>query len=548
MPLRRPTDGLLTAPVCRFLAVVIILGGVFLRWWYLTSPTCPLDLAADEAHYWQWSQHLDWSYYSKGPLVAWLIRLGTALLGPWAETHTGSLMPAIRFPAVVCGALLLLGLYTLTKQVFRREDYALVIVAGFATAPVVAVGSALMTIDAPYTCLWTWSLVATHHALFGRAFWAWPVAGLLVGLGILAKYTMALFLPSLFLFLLFTRGFRQELRRPGFWSLLAGAAVVGALPIVIWNAQHDWVTFWHVGSLAGIFGTGEEKRWHLLGPLAYIGGQMAILLVGWFVLWVLALVAHRPGVETDPQRLYLWWLSVPVFSLFLLFSLRTGGGELNWPVTAYLSGLVLVIGWLPEAWARGGVLGRWLGSLTIGTCLVLGLGLTLAMHHTERFYTALSLLVGQPSQDQPTPLRRIDPSCRLRGWRALAQEVDRIVAELRAEGLDPVIVGANWSLPGELGVYCQGHPPTYSIGPICGDRHSQYDFWPGPFTDPTPFLGRPFVCVGLCGPTDSFKESFTAVESRIFTFQQDGHPVSLWGITVLRGFKGFPSPGGIPYF
>ena len=32
---------------------------------------CPLDLAPDEAHYWDWSRHLDWSYYSKGPLVAW---------------------------------------------------------------------------------------------------------------------------------------------------------------------------------------------------------------------------------------------------------------------------------------------------------------------------------------------------------------------------------------------------------------------------------------------------------------------------------------------
>src|SRR6476469_5270700 len=68
---------------------------------------CPLDLAPDEAHYWEWSRQLDWSYYSKGPLVAWIIRGSCELIGPWSEAHTGSLMFAVRLPAVICGTLLL---------------------------------------------------------------------------------------------------------------------------------------------------------------------------------------------------------------------------------------------------------------------------------------------------------------------------------------------------------------------------------------------------------------------------------------------------------
>jgi hypothetical protein len=536
-------DGLLAAPVCRVLAIVLILGAALLRWWYLTGPACPLDLAPDEAHYWQWSRHLDWSYYSKGPLVAWLIRAGTELLGPWAELHTGSLMPAIRFPAVVCGALLLLGLYVLTRQVFGRDDLALITVVGFATAPVVAVGSAIMTIDAPYTCLWTWTLVAVHHALFAGARWAWPVAGLLIALGILAKYTMVLFVPSLMLFLFFTPGYRKELTGRGFWSLV-GCAALGALPILIWNAQHDWVTFHHLFRLAGLSSMPgvAEKKWHLDGPLMYLAGQVLLLMGGWFVLWVIALWDQRPGVEFDPQRLYLWWLSLPMFVVFLVFSLRTGGGELNWPVTAYLSGLVLVVGWLPEVWARAGAVRRTITAITVALCLVLGVGLTLVMHHSETVYPTLASVVGPATAQNPTPLRRLDPTCRLRGWRELASVVDGIVEDLRAEGLDPVVVGTNWSLPGELGVYCTGHPETYSVGPICNDRHSQYDFWPGPMSDPKLFLGRPFVCVGI--PTDEMMACFEMVEpSILFTHRQDGYPVGLWGITVLRGFKGFPAVG-----
>src|SRR5262249_25418158 len=53
----------------RILAGLLILGSAGLHVSYL-SGNCPLDLGQDEAHYWDWSRHLDWSYYSKGPLVA----------------------------------------------------------------------------------------------------------------------------------------------------------------------------------------------------------------------------------------------------------------------------------------------------------------------------------------------------------------------------------------------------------------------------------------------------------------------------------------------
>src|SRR5437879_7811477 len=93
----------------RLLAALLIVGAAGLHVAYLVPP-CPLDLAPDEAHYWDWSRHLDWSYYSKGPLVAYLIRAGCAALG---DTALG-----VRAPAVVCGSLLLLSLYVLTAQVF----------------------------------------------------------------------------------------------------------------------------------------------------------------------------------------------------------------------------------------------------------------------------------------------------------------------------------------------------------------------------------------------------------------------------------------------
>jgi 4-amino-4-deoxy-L-arabinose transferase-like glycosyltransferase len=198
-----PLHGCNPGPVWRWhlLAAVLILGSSALHLAYLTHD-CPLDLAPDEAHYWDWSRHLDWSYYSKGPLVALLIRGSCELFGGWSESVCGSPMVAIRLPAVVCGALLLASLYVLTAQALRSEKLAAGVVALALTLPPVAAGASLMTIDSPYTACWGWALVAGHRAAVRGSPWAWPVAGLFVGIGILAKYTMALWLPSMALFLL----------------------------------------------------------------------------------------------------------------------------------------------------------------------------------------------------------------------------------------------------------------------------------------------------------------------------------------------------------
>src|SRR3981081_4590877 len=113
----------------RSLAAFMILLSAGLHIGYLASDSA-LDLAPDEAHYWDWSRHLDWSYYSKGPLVAYLIRGGCELIGPWVSQAGWSPAFAVRAPAVVCGSLLLVSVYVLTVQAYRREGLALAVVAG----------------------------------------------------------------------------------------------------------------------------------------------------------------------------------------------------------------------------------------------------------------------------------------------------------------------------------------------------------------------------------------------------------------------------------
>jgi hypothetical protein len=235
-----------------------------------------------------------------------------------------------------------------------------------------------------------------------------------------------------------------------------------------------------------------------------------------------------------------------MFVVFLAFSVKTGGGEINWPVTAYLSGLVLTAYWLthqlqsPVAWYRR----MTYATLTL-TCAV-GLTLTVFMHRTEYLYPLLAQLTGEPTSRNALPLRKVDPSCRLRGWHYLGEEVDRLREQVRVqEGVEPNLAGGLWNLPGELGFYCQGHPQAYSIGLALGDRHSQYDLWHNPLDDAGSFTGRTFIVVGGNGRV--LAKAFDRVEvANRFQFRVGPYPVAEWFVHVCHGFKGFPPPPSQP--
>jgi 4-amino-4-deoxy-L-arabinose transferase-like glycosyltransferase len=525
-----------------FLVAGVLLGLTAFRLIYLAI-WCPLDLAPDEAHYWDWSRNLDWSYYSKGPLVAWVIRGSCELFGPLSIQLTGTEVLAVRLPAVLCGSLLLWSLYLLTVLSYGRRDWGFLVVVVGATWPATTAASLIMTIDSPFLCCWGWSLVFGYFALVRERSWAWIPAGLCIALGILAKYTMALWLFSAGLFLLFTPTHRRMLMRPGFWimSLVAG---LSALPILYWNWQNDWVTFRHVATQAGVEGkAGGGVRW--LGPLEFLSGQFGLLMGYWFVAWVAALLVHRPTRELRPEIRYMWWMSLPTVGLFTLVSFKAGT-QINWPVAAYLSGMILALGWIMKQVSDPSPGYRRLARFGCAAIVLLGLCCTVIVHDTRLAHPMLAKIVGPPSEQNPFPLRKVDPTCRLRGWNYLASQVDQIRQVIEAnEGGSVEIAGLNWMLPGQLGFYCQGHPTVYSLGLAMGDRHSQYDLWrPNPLADAQAFQGKTFLFVGVGIPP--LKDAFASVDApRRIEFVENGNPIAAWSVWVCRGFKGFPSSSGV---
>ncbi|HEX4611914.1 MAG TPA: glycosyltransferase family 39 protein, partial [Urbifossiella sp.] len=464
---------------------------------------------------------LDWSYYSKGPLVAWLIRGSCELFGtsPFA----------VRVPAVLSSGAFLTAVFVLTRDTLRDGRAAVTVVAAVMSLPPVTVSAVLMTIDPPFLACWAWALVGVMRAVGRGSPGGWVLAGVCSAFGVLAKYPMLLLPAAVCGFLLVRR--RDEFRRPGVWAFL-GLTLLGLLPILLWNAAHDWVSVRHAFGQSGI-GDGVKPRpvrW--LNPLGFVGTQAALLLGAGLVAFLAAGWTFRR--TRDPRLALLWWVSVPVWGVFLAASLRNPG-QPNWPIAAYVGGLVLAAAWVRDRWPHRGL--RAAGVVTA----VLGLALSVGLRFPGPWLPVLVWLTGEPTKANPTPIRRLDATARLRGWQTLAAELDRVRDRVEREtGVEPVLAGMLWTMPGELSFYCRGRPEVYTLGPALEDRHSQYDLWrPNPVADAQEFRGRSFVYVGEAIPAAD--RIFDRMEPPLRVVHSErGVPVSVWTVWVGHGFRGFP--------
>jgi len=193
-----------------------------------------LDLRTDEAYYWTWSKESALSFLDHPPGIAWSIRFGTAIFG---DTLIG-----VRFGGIVAMLLTQLLLADIVRRV--THDARAVMFAVLLPEAALYYGL-LMAKVAPDTAMipcavaMLWSLVRLSESDDPR--W-WLAAGLFAGLALLSKFTAIMLLPAVAAFVLVPDWRRRWLLSPWPW-LAALLAVIVFLPVLIWNAQHDWASF-----------------------------------------------------------------------------------------------------------------------------------------------------------------------------------------------------------------------------------------------------------------------------------------------------------------
>jgi len=445
-----------------FWAGVIIAATTLVRLWFVACGQ--LDLVQDEAQYWDWTRRLQLSYYSKGPLIAYLIALWTKIFG---NTELG-----VRFGAIAGSAMAQAVMYLGVGVLFDRRRAALWLLVIANTMPLFMASGFLMTTDNPLMLCWMTGLFSLYAAASGRwGIWPYVVFAACLALGILAKYMMLAMLVTGVLYALALA--RKKLLPRGFWPglVLASVAglVLGMLPIVVWNAQNAWVGFLHVSHLSGVAGERAQALIRFDRFPEYIASQIGIVSPWWLAFMLVG--AWRAGraclartgevMGLGPRRACLlaagFW---PLWGFFLLWSFHTEVYA-NWPAMSYAAGLVLAaLAWDSFYHGHGRSFGRKLRNLWPALGLALFLGL-----HFQGFL--------------PLPENiKVNPLIRLKGWDDLGRKVGRLQ---KNEFDDPdrvFVFSGTYDMTAELAFYTPGQPRTYCV--YTGRRLSQYDLWPGP--------------------------------------------------------------------
>jgi 4-amino-4-deoxy-L-arabinose transferase-like glycosyltransferase len=274
-------------------------------------------LAFDEAYYWQWSKNLAWGYYDHPPLIAFIIRAGTAIFG---DTSLG-----VRFVPLLLSILATIAVWRAGAILLGSEHAGALSALIFNAMPMIGVEMLVATPDAPQIAaaavlLYTLAKLAKT----GNGAW-WIAAGAAAGLGLLSKYT-ALFLGLGMLFWLIAVP-SQRRWLLSFWPYLGGVvALLMFLPVILWNAEHEWISF---RLQFGRVGSGGFTL-RYLGE--FLAGQIGLASPFIAILGVAGLVsiARSPG----SNRALIAALAVPALAFFVWQSLR-GRVQGNWPSFLY---------------------------------------------------------------------------------------------------------------------------------------------------------------------------------------------------------------------
>ena len=423
----------------------ILLGLLILRSGFLLVSN--IGLVGDESYYWDWSRHPDWCYFSKPPMVAWLIGSSTWLLGD----HVASL----RLPAVLSGTVFLWFFHATAKACYGPRAAAFALLLILAT-PANVLANLIMTIDPPLYCFWMMTLYFLYRAIFEGWQSAWIWAGFSTAAGLLSKQ-VAIVLPLMLLVYILTDARRHPWLKREFPLYLLSASLAG-IPILWWNAEHGWVMFHHsqehfTTQIADSVTTSLKNVFELLLYQQLLMSPLIFVLV--VILSIQCLWRYK-ALSGQQQFLVLMGPVLLLGVLLLSVEQKVQG---NWPMPFYFSGLILLAGmWRDGQWRRLLKYGMSLGYLMVAITYLL-----------PNLLAALNLEHG-----------RLDPLKRFNRWPELVQNIqqERLQLPLVA-GKSFVLALGHRNLASQLAFYLQDHPQVYRYE-ADGEIKSQYELWPGP--------------------------------------------------------------------
>ncbi|MBP7112357.1 MAG: glycosyltransferase family 39 protein, partial [Nitrosomonas sp.] len=498
----------------RVAAIGIILFILLLRLVYFGLA----QLIPDEAYYWQYAQHMDLSFYDHPPMIAWLIWLGTSILG---HNEFG-----VRIGALICGLISMGYLYALTQNLYDKSTamravlLLTILPLGFATG-------ILMIPDAPLVAAWAATLYYMERALVANQNSAWLGMGIAFGLGMLSKYSLGLLGIAALVFVIIDPTARRWMLRPHPY-LAALLAVILFSPVIIWNYENNWASFSFQSNR--VLADTYEFSVHKL--IAHI--MILLTPVGFLAAALAFFPAKIPTDQQLKQRRHLFvqvFAGVPLFICFILSTFDSP--RFHWTAPIWLA-IFPTIAWMIGQTDHLSAMAKRIQAawrLTIIACV---LAYAFVLHY---------VVLGIPG----IPYQLLTEHY---FWREAAIEIKQIVQEVRSEtGEEPIVVGmSKWSVASALAFYTHNDAKLeVRSRNMFGESGAMYEFW-FPSEPPTQ---RPIIQVGMkrhhLEQTPSGVDVKTmldhpgSIEYRVI--ERYGTPVRRVYYRVSEGFKGIGAPG-----
>jgi 4-amino-4-deoxy-L-arabinose transferase-like glycosyltransferase len=404
-----------TQTIALVLAALILVRGI-------VAAVTPL--AFDEAYYWLWSKTLAWGYYDHPPLVAFIIRAGTELFG---DTSSG-----VRFVGMLLSILATVAVWRAGAILLKSGHAGALAALLFNAMPMIGIEMLVATPDAPQIAAAAVLLyVLAKLVETGDGRW-WIAVGVTAGFGLLSKYTAFFLGLGMLFWLLVVPSQRRWLLTV--WPYLgAVVALLMFVPVVLWNASHDWISF---RLQFGRVGSGGLTL-RYLGE--FLAGQIGLASPFIAILGVAGLVsaARAPG----SNRVLIAALAAPAVAFFVWQSLgsRVQG---NWPSFLYPTLAVgAVAAFLSPALQKWRAL-KWSARLAAPVALVM----------TGLIYAQAVWGI--------VPVVR-EPISRL-----LAVGIGRVVSDievLRAQNNASAVLTTSYELQGWLSFYLPTRPPVIQV-------------------------------------------------------------------------------------
>ena len=473
----------------------------------------------DALYYLACAEHLAFGYVDQPPLFPFIA---------WIARHTfGTSLPALIFWPALAGAARIVLVAAFARELGAKR-FGIALAAALAATPAVWwVMDHQFAMNAFEALLWTGCGFVILRIIHTQNPKLWLAFGVIAGLGLENKYSMAIFAFALLAGLLLTQH-RKLLFTP--WLLAGGAlALLIFLPNLIWNFQHHWP---FLELMHNIRVTGKDIAYP---PGAYTVQQILMMNPFSLPFWFRGLLFYLFSRTANNYRVFGWAFLI-TFAFFLLSHGKDYYSAPAYPILL-AAGAVFAERFLsPSADQQaGGQPSKWRAALKpvcfvwllVGVSIVLPLVLPVLSLEAFLRYQLHSPVRGKPTERSfagtPLPQYYADEL----PWREQVAAIASVYHSLSPEE------------QAKTAIFCDNYGQAAAVDffdsryglPKAISGHQNYFLW-----GPRDYTGEIVIVVGQ--PEDDVRKYFASVEAAATVNVPYAYAYETRPILLCRGLKG----------